>query len=81
MARLRRKHTIIVIAHRLEDVAVCDDVVVLEGGSIAERGAPQELLQVRKAGRGGEEGRGRGTRQDGSIGEEERRAGAQGAGR
>uniref|UniRef100_A0A7S0EXI0 ATP-dependent transporter ycf16 n=1 Tax=Hanusia phi TaxID=3032 RepID=A0A7S0EXI0_9CRYP len=45
MARLRRKHTIIVIAHRLEDVAVCDDVVVLEGGSIAERGAPQELLQ------------------------------------
>jgi ATP-binding cassette subfamily B protein IrtA len=36
--------TILVIAHRLETVADADTVVVLENGSIVERGTPAELL-------------------------------------
>ncbi|MEV0342483.1 ABC transporter ATP-binding protein [Nocardia sp. NPDC050713] len=36
--------TILVIAHRLETVADADTVVVLENGSIVERGEPAELL-------------------------------------
>ncbi|MEU4603784.1 ABC transporter ATP-binding protein [Kribbella sp. NPDC023972] len=36
--------TILVIAHRLETVADADTVVLLENGSIVERGKPAELL-------------------------------------
>lgn len=36
--------TIMVIAHRLETVADADTVVMLENGSIVERGSPAELL-------------------------------------
>lgn len=36
--------TILVIAHRLETIADADAVVMLENGSIVERGAPAELL-------------------------------------
>lgn len=36
--------TILVIAHRLETVADADNIVVLENGSIVERGTPSELL-------------------------------------
>ncbi|MFI6735087.1 ABC transporter ATP-binding protein [Nonomuraea sp. NPDC050451] len=36
--------TVLVIAHRLETVADADTVVMLENGSIVERGAPAELL-------------------------------------
>lgn len=36
--------TTLVIAHRLETIADADTVVVLENGSIAERGRPAELL-------------------------------------
>ncbi|GAB2675479.1 ABC transporter ATP-binding protein [Kribbella swartbergensis] len=36
--------TILVIAHRLETVADADTVVLLENGSIAERGRPADLL-------------------------------------
>ncbi|MFG6198712.1 ABC transporter ATP-binding protein [Nonomuraea sp. JJY05] len=36
--------TILVIAHRLETVADADTVVMLENGSIVERGRPAELL-------------------------------------
>jgi ATP-binding cassette subfamily B protein IrtA len=36
--------TVLVIAHRLETVADADTVVVLENGSIVERGRPAELL-------------------------------------
>ncbi|WP_433285887.1 ABC transporter ATP-binding protein [Pseudonocardia sp. CA-142604] len=37
--------TVLVIAHRLETVADADTVVVLENGSIVERGKPAELLE------------------------------------
>ncbi|MDI5976712.1 ABC transporter ATP-binding protein [Amycolatopsis magusensis] len=38
------QRTVLVIAHRLETVAGADTVVLLENGSIAERGNPAELL-------------------------------------
>ncbi|MEV2271731.1 ABC transporter ATP-binding protein [Nonomuraea africana] len=44
LATLGGDRTILVIAHRLETVADADTVVVLENGSIVERGMPAELL-------------------------------------
>ncbi|MGN9843289.1 ABC transporter ATP-binding protein [Nonomuraea sp. H19] len=44
LATLEGDRTILVIAHRLETVADADTVVVLENGSIVERGRPAELL-------------------------------------
>ncbi|GAA5039211.1 ATP-binding cassette subfamily B protein [Thermocatellispora tengchongensis] len=45
LATLGGDRTILVIAHRLETLADADTVVVLENGSIVERGAPAELLE------------------------------------
>ncbi|MEU0469447.1 ABC transporter ATP-binding protein [Amycolatopsis sp. NPDC006131] len=44
LATLTGDRTILVIAHRLETIADADTVVLLENGSIAERGRPAELL-------------------------------------
>ncbi len=44
LATLAGDRTILVIAHRLETVADADTVVMLENGSIVERGRPAELL-------------------------------------
>ncbi|MFG3706442.1 ABC transporter ATP-binding protein [Micromonospora sp. NPDC047670] len=44
LATLSADRTILVIAHRLETIADADTVVVLENGSIAERGRPADLL-------------------------------------
>lgn len=44
LAAQRGDRTVLVIAHRLETIADADTVVVLDGGSIAERGTPAELL-------------------------------------
>ena len=44
LATLGRDRTILVIAHRLETIADADTVVMLENGSIVERGRPAELL-------------------------------------
>ncbi|MEV6323647.1 ABC transporter ATP-binding protein [Nocardia sp. NPDC051787] len=44
MATLEGDRTILVIAHRLETIADADTVVMLENGSIVERGKPAELL-------------------------------------
>ncbi|MGV9543025.1 ABC transporter ATP-binding protein [Nocardia beijingensis] len=44
LATLDGERTILVIAHRLETIADADTVVVLENGSIVERGKPGELL-------------------------------------
>ncbi len=41
-----RGRTTFVIAHRLSTIALADDIVVLEEGEIAARGAHDELLQV-----------------------------------
>ncbi|MGN9788731.1 ABC transporter ATP-binding protein [Nonomuraea sp. ZG12] len=45
LATLKGERTILVIAHRLETVADADLVVMLENGSIVERGRPAELLE------------------------------------
>lgn len=44
LATLEGDRTILVIAHRLETVADADTVVLLENGTVAERGRPVELL-------------------------------------
>jgi ATP-binding cassette, subfamily B, bacterial IrtA/YbtP len=44
LATLAGDRTILVIAHRLETVTDADTVVVLENGSIVERGRPADLL-------------------------------------
>ncbi|MGW4741393.1 ABC transporter ATP-binding protein [Nocardia xishanensis] len=44
LSTLTGSKTMLVIAHRLETVAHADTVVVLENGSIVERGRPAELL-------------------------------------
>jgi len=44
LAAARADRTILVIAHRLETVVDADTVVLLENGTIAERGKPADLL-------------------------------------
>jgi ATP-binding cassette subfamily B protein len=44
MTTLKGDRTILVIAHRLETIADADTVVMLENGSVVERGTPAELL-------------------------------------
>ncbi|WP_329625499.1 ABC transporter ATP-binding protein/permease [Streptomyces sp. NBC_01255] len=44
LATLEGDRTILVIAHRLETIADADTVVMLDNGSIIERGTPSELL-------------------------------------
>ncbi len=44
LARLRGRRTLVVIAHQLSTVAMADQIVVLEGGQIAEQGTPAQLL-------------------------------------
>ncbi|MBT2407835.1 MULTISPECIES: ABC transporter ATP-binding protein [unclassified Streptomyces] len=44
LATLEGDRTILVIAHRLETIADADTVVMLDNGSIVERGKPAELL-------------------------------------
>ncbi|XP_071135089.1 iron-sulfur clusters transporter ABCB7, mitochondrial-like [Mytilus edulis] len=44
LRRITRKHTTIVIAHRLSTVVDADQILVLEKGSVAEKGTHYELL-------------------------------------
>ncbi|MDH3288330.1 MAG: ABC transporter ATP-binding protein/permease [Betaproteobacteria bacterium] len=44
LARIARGHTTLVIAHRLSTVMDADQILVLEGGRIVERGTHRELL-------------------------------------
>lgn len=43
LARLRGERTLIVIAHQLSTVAMADQIVVLEGGTVVEQGTPEQL--------------------------------------
>lgn len=44
MAELMKGRSVLIIAHRLSTIREVDEVVVMEGGHIVERGAPNELL-------------------------------------
>jgi len=46
LQRLMQGRTTIVIAHRLSTVRLANQIVVLEGGRIVERGSPKDLLRV-----------------------------------
>jgi ATP-binding cassette subfamily B protein len=45
LARVARGHTTLVIAHRLSTVMDADEILVLEGGRIVERGTHRHLLE------------------------------------
>lgn len=45
LTRLIRNKTVMIIAHRMRTVANADKVVVLSGGTAAEQGTPDELLE------------------------------------
>jgi ATP-binding cassette subfamily B protein len=44
ISELIRHKTVLVIAHRMRTVAGADKIIVLDSGSVAESGAPEELL-------------------------------------
>ena len=44
LSRLIKDKTVLVIAHRMRTVAGADKIVVLEGGTVAEEGSPDELI-------------------------------------
>ncbi len=44
LSRLLAGKTVIVIAHRMRTVMAADHVAVLDGGRVAEQGAPDELM-------------------------------------
>ncbi|MBP3893626.1 MAG: ABC transporter ATP-binding protein [Atopobiaceae bacterium] len=46
LSRLLEGKTVLVIAHRMRTVMGADKVVVLDGGTVAEQGAPAELLKA-----------------------------------
>ena len=43
ISELVRNKTVLIIAHRMRTVANADKIVVLENGSVAESGSPEEL--------------------------------------
>lgn len=46
LSRLIKDKTVLVIAHRMRTVSGADKVVVLSGGSVAEQGTPEELMNT-----------------------------------
>jgi ABC-type multidrug transport system fused ATPase/permease subunit len=46
---LRGEKTVIIIAHRMSTIRHADFVVALEGGKVAEQGAPEELIEKNAA--------------------------------
>ncbi|WP_186134803.1 ABC transporter ATP-binding protein [Burkholderia gladioli] len=46
LARLRGQRTLIIIAHQLSTVMMADQIVVLDGGSVAESGTHEQLLAL-----------------------------------
>ena len=46
LERLMQGRTTLVIAHRLSTIKSADEIVVLQGGCVVERGVHSELLQL-----------------------------------
>ncbi|MEO5799755.1 MAG: ABC transporter ATP-binding protein [Gemmatimonadales bacterium] len=46
LARLRAGRTTFVIAHRLSTITAADQILVMEGGEIAERGTHEQLVEL-----------------------------------
>ena len=46
LERLMQGRTTLVIAHRLSTIKGADEIVVLQGGRVVERGVHSELLQL-----------------------------------
>jgi ATP-binding cassette subfamily B protein len=44
LSALKGRRTIVLVTHRLESVVDCDQILVMEGGTIAERGTHRELV-------------------------------------
>ena len=49
LADLKRRRTIVLVSHRLSTVADCDQIFVMDGGRIVERGTHDQLLARRGA--------------------------------
>lgn len=48
LSRLIQDKTVLIIAHRMRTVAGANKIVVLDGGTVAEEGAPGKLLQKKR---------------------------------
>jgi len=46
LSEMGQGRTVITIAHRLSTVAEADEIIVLEGGVVSERGTHEELLAI-----------------------------------
>jgi len=43
LARIRGNYTILIIAHRVSTMRRCDNIMLLQGGRLIERGSPEEM--------------------------------------
>ncbi len=46
LQQIRRHRTVVLVTHHLQSVVDCDQIFVLEGGRIAERGTHEELVEL-----------------------------------
>jgi ABC-type transport system involved in Fe-S cluster assembly fused permease/ATPase subunit len=42
---IMKEHTVLFVSHRLASTQFCDEIVLIENGTIVEKGTHQELLE------------------------------------